>query len=157
MRTSKLRPRVGKLFPAVELYNSSSSNDDIPEIMTHDIREGPDLLCVMGTSLSIPDLTKAIKIFAKEVKEHGGLTVFVNKEPPRSQWHKVFDYHVMDEVDACVHQIALKWRQSKEDDWALNEAALLDKPVRDGHDSSACVCGYRPFISSKSYQVCFQD
>jgi hypothetical protein len=123
---------VGRLFPDVIL---NDSNKDIKEIMQHDINQCPDLLCVMGASLTTPSLNTFIQSLAKKVKNGGGICVFINKELPTSQpeWHGVFDHHIVDEMEVFVRRIAVKWAENKEDEWAMQSWAEEAMPVVEWH------------------------
>jgi len=137
--TKQLRQReMGRLYPNIALYNAPhSSSDDIADIVSHDLKQEPDFLCIMGTSLSIEALNSYIRRFAKDVRMRGGITVFINKEPPNSQWHSTFDYHVMGDVDECSREIGMWWRTKKPEDWGtgvhknevITKYKLAERPV----------------------------
>ncbi|KAG5462180.1 MAG: hypothetical protein BJ554DRAFT_5522, partial [Olpidium bornovanus] len=77
----------------------------IGDISTADIRNRPDLLLVMGTSLKVPGVRRLIKEMSRAVRAtQRGRTVLVNREPPADLgcWASVFDYLVLGDADAAV-------------------------------------------------------
>lgn len=95
---------VGRLRPDIVLYGEEHPNSSlISPLITHDLKLGPDMLLVMGTSLKIHGLKIMIKEFAKVVHSRGGKVVFVNQtRPPESIWSDVIDYWVSWDCDKWV-------------------------------------------------------
>jgi NAD-dependent histone deacetylase SIR2 len=130
---SKLRPRVGYLRPDVVLYNEPHPEADvIGEIMDHDLRQKPDMLIVMGTTLSIKDLRKYVQRFSTMVHQQGGLAVWINKDDEvwrtaKADWQKIFDCFVLGDVDDWSERVAIHWRAKKSGDW--NGDGVVDPEV----------------------------
>ena len=108
-------------------------------MIKYDLSKKPDMLIVMGTSLSIQSLRDMVKGFAKAVKNRGGVCVLVNKTEVSSMvaFRSVFDYHIKEEVDRWVQAIVAYWRDINPSDWESSPAhpnlmkyyTLLDQPV----------------------------
>ncbi|RKF59836.1 putative hst3 protein [Erysiphe neolycopersici] len=95
---------VGRLRPDIVLYGEEHPNSSlISPLITHDLKLGPDMLLVMGTSLKVHGLKIMIKEFAKAVHSRGGKVVFVNQtRPSESIWSGFIDYWVGWDCDKWV-------------------------------------------------------
>ena len=116
------RRLIGTLRPDIVLYGEHQPNsEDIAKIINHNLLWKPDMLLVMGTSLSIESLNIAIKAVAKEVKKQGGLSIFINRTAAKSmgKWKQIFDYHVESEVDDWVRETVNYWMEIKPSDWEI--------------------------------------
>lgn len=115
--------RIGTLRPAIVLYDEPHPlGDEIGQIQAADVRKGPDLLIVMGTSLKVHGLKKLVKEFAKVTHARKsprtpGLVIFVNKTPPGSEWDGVIDYHVEGDADSWTEKVVTDWKKHKPADW----------------------------------------
>jgi NAD+-dependent protein deacetylase SIR2 len=104
------------------LYNQTHPfGDENARIFNHDKTRNPDLLCVMGTSLSIESLNSYVRLIAKEVQNRGGIAIFVNKDPPTSGWQEVFNYYIKCEVDTFAIQFAHVWSYNRAQEWEDGE------------------------------------
>lgn len=91
--------KVGMLRPNIVLYNEHHATGDlISKIQNGDMRKGPDMLIVMGTSLQIPGVKHILKKFAALVKEKGGLTILINKTRTK-EFESVFDHQFQGSCD----------------------------------------------------------
>lgn len=82
------------LRPALLLYDEQSpASETIADIVYHDLSSSPTFLLVAGTSLRIPGFKTLVKQFAQEVRNNGGIAIFVNREEVGQEWDEVFDYH----------------------------------------------------------------
>ena len=115
--------KVGTLRPAIVLYDEPHPlGDEIGQIQAADVRKGPDLLIVMGTSLKVHGLKKLVKEFAKVTHARKGpktpgIVIFVNKTPPGSEWEGVIDYHVEGDTDLWTEKVVADWKKHKPTDW----------------------------------------
>lgn len=94
--------------PNVVLYGEENpASESISSIVSHDLRLGPDLLIIMGTSLKVHGLKILVKEFARTVhSKKNGKVIFVNSSPPaESTWRETID---------C-------WIDMKCDDWARDK------------------------------------
>ena len=96
--------------------------DEIGQIQTADVRKGPDLMIIMGTSLKVHGLKKLVKEFAKVTRARKGpktpgIVIFVNKTPPGSEWDGVIDYHVEGDTDSWTEKVIADWKKRKPADW----------------------------------------
>lgn len=87
-----------------------------------DVRKGPDLLIIMGTSLKVHGLKKLVKEFAKVAHARKGpktpgIVIFVNKTSPGSEWDGVIDYHVQGDTDSWTEKVVADWKKHKPADW----------------------------------------
>jgi NAD+-dependent protein deacetylase SIR2 len=132
-----LRQRGGRFYPDVRLYNQPHpSGQEISNIFCNDLKESPDLLCIMGTSLSIGSLNDCITQFAARVKSRKGYVIFINRTPPNRQWNKIFDYHLIGEVDDWMRKIKNTWLLRQPKDWSMGSSMeqkrvfrLAERPV----------------------------
>ena len=115
--------RIGTLRPAIVLYDEPHPlGDEIGQIQAADVRKGPDLLIIMGTSLKVHGLKKLVKEFAKVTHARKGpktpgLVIFVNKTPPGSEWDGVIDYHIEGDTDSWTEKVIADWKKHKPTDW----------------------------------------
>jgi len=115
--------KIGTLRPAIVLYDEPHPlGDEIGQIQAADVRKGPDLLIIMGTSLKVHGLKKLVKEFAKVTHARKGpktpgIVIFVNKTPPGSEWDGVIDYHVEGDTDSWTEKVIVDWKKHKPADW----------------------------------------
>ena len=115
--------RIGTLRPAIVLYDEPHPlGDEIGQIQAADVRKGPDLMIIMGTSLKVHGLKRLVKEFAKVTHARKGpktpgIVIFVNKTPPGSEWDGVIDYHVKGDSDSWVEKVVVDWKKHKPADW----------------------------------------
>ncbi|ORY84120.1 DHS-like NAD/FAD-binding domain-containing protein [Leucosporidium creatinivorum] len=122
-RSKRLTPLRSYLRPALLLYDEQSpASETIADIVYHDLSSAPTFLLVAGTSLKIPGFKTLVKQFAQEVKENGGIAVFVNREEVGQEWDEVFDYHVLANCDDFIKRLAL--------DSKLSGLQLLESKMR---------------------------
>ena len=96
--------------------------DEIGQIQAADVRKGPDLVIIMGTSLKVHGLKKLVKEFAKVTHARKGpktpgIVIFVNKTAPGSEWDGVIDYHVEGDTDSWTEKVIADWKKHKPADW----------------------------------------
>ncbi|KAF7945593.1 uncharacterized protein EAE97_004631 [Botrytis byssoidea] len=103
---------VGRLRPDIVLYGEEHPHANlVGPLIIHDLKLGPDVLLILGTSLRVHGLKIMVKEFAQAVHARGGSVVFVNQtKPSESQWGDVIDYWVEWDCDAWV--LDLKRRRS---------------------------------------------
>jgi NAD+-dependent protein deacetylase SIR2 len=124
-RDSRLRPKtIGKLRPDVVLYNENHpKGEEIASIVAHDLQQKPDMLIIMGTTLSIPHTRNLVKMFSQQIHKQGGLVVWIDKEDrawravENSCGKEVFDFFVLGDVDEWCDKAALYWKEKNPLDW----------------------------------------
>ena len=92
--------------PNVVLYGEENpASESISALVSHDLRLGPDILIILGTSLKVHGLKSLVKEFAKAVhSKKNGKVIFVNLSPPsESVWKDTIDYWVETECDTWAH------------------------------------------------------
>ena len=125
--------KIGKLRPAIVLYDEPHPlGDEIGQIQAVDVRKGPDLLIIMGTSLKVHGLKKLVKEFAKVTHARKGprtpgIVIFVNKTPPGGEWDGVIDYHVEGDTDSWTEKVIADWKKHKPADWE-HQTTLVEGP-----------------------------
>ncbi|KAK0629993.1 hypothetical protein B0T17DRAFT_527216 [Bombardia bombarda] len=67
---------------------------EIARIANRDALSSPDLLLVLGTSLTIEGTKQLLQLFAPQVRERGGKVIYVNRSKPPSDCSKLIDYWV---------------------------------------------------------------
>ncbi|KAB8297651.1 hypothetical protein EYC80_001459 [Monilinia laxa] len=138
---------VGRLRPDIVLYGEEHPHANlVGPLIIHDLKLGPDVLLILGTSLRVHGLKIMVKEFAQAVHARGGSVIFVNQtKPPESQWGDVIDYWVEWDCDAWV--LDLKNRRS--DIWqpysnVSHSVANKDPPPLKQRNTSEKVPAYRP-------------
>ena len=98
---------VGTLRPDIVLYGENNPHDAaIGDVSTHDIKIGPDMCIILGTSLKVHGLKLLLREFSKAVHDRGGKVIFVNNtKPSDSIWGDVIDYWVEWDCDAWVRDV----------------------------------------------------
>ena len=89
-----LRSRgVGRLRPRITLYNERAFDSEaIGQVMAHDLRQRPDAVVVVGTSLRIPDVKKFVKDACAVVRQRrNGLTAWINLNAAPADVKGLFD------------------------------------------------------------------
>ncbi|KAH6661457.1 DHS-like NAD/FAD-binding domain-containing protein [Plectosphaerella plurivora] len=93
----KRRCASGILLPDVRLYNEEHPDGDlIAEAVRHDLGQQPDVLLIMGTSLSVPGVKGLVRVLGNAVRDNGGRTVLVNRDPPPPALRGLVDWLAMD-------------------------------------------------------------
>jgi len=100
---------IGSLRPNIVLYGEEHpAADMLSALTTHDLRFGPDVLLILGTSLKVHGLKVLVREHAKAVhKKTGkkGKVIFINlTPPPGSVWNDVIDYWVAMDCDEWVEK-----------------------------------------------------
>ncbi|KAF7947428.1 hypothetical protein EAE96_008516 [Botrytis aclada] len=138
---------VGRLRPDIVLYGEEHPHANlVGPLIIHDLKLGPDVLLILGTSLRVHGLKVMVKEFAQAVHARGGSVIFVNQtKPPESQWGDVIDYWVEWDCDAWV--LDLKKRRS--DIWqpytnATQNVASKDPAPSKQRNPSDKIPPYRP-------------
>ncbi|KAF8594367.1 DHS-like NAD/FAD-binding domain-containing protein, partial [Ceratobasidium sp. AG-I] len=76
---------------------------EVAESFQEDISAPPDVLLVMGTSLTTTRSSSLVEIIGKLAKAvrrtPSGVTVYVNNQPPPSSTAHIFDYHLSVDLD----------------------------------------------------------
>ena len=129
--------KVGSLRPNIVLYGEDHpSADAVGAILTSDLRLGPDVLLILGTSLHVHGLKRLVKEFAKAIHASAkgkGKVIFINlSKPAESVWTGVIDFWISMDCDEWVHSL----RHHRPDLWQIQEP--LDLQVKKAIDSPKC-------------------
>ena len=160
---------IGSLRPNIVLYGEEHpAADAISNITTNDLRFGPDVLLILGTSLHVHGLKVLVKEFAKAVHARSGgkgKVVFVNlTKPPESIWNGVIDYWVAMDCDHWVGSM----KRHRPDVWRIQtqlparttkagvaSATKLTTKVTgstDAEEKENMAPNYQPYVSKHSPQ-----
>ena len=128
---------IGSLRPNIVLYGEEHpAADAISNITTNDLRFGPDVLLILGTSLHVHGLKILVKEFAKAVHARTGgkgKVVFVNlTKPPESVWNGIIDYWVAMDCDQWVGSM----KRHRPDVWRM-QTQLQARTTKAGVSSAA--------------------
>lgn len=98
---------VGSLMPNIVLYGEDrrdTQQELLAECITSDLKQGPDLVLVIGTSLSTHSSEHILKDAAKSVHERStpGHVVYVNLEGPKEKFKRMVDYHIEGDCEVWV-------------------------------------------------------
>ena len=84
---------VGRLRPNVVLYGEENPNGDaIGRLTEKDLRNGPNVVLVVGTGLKVRGAKVLVRELCHSAKARGGLAVWVNKDLPPSDLGFSFDF-----------------------------------------------------------------
>ncbi|KAH7016015.1 DHS-like NAD/FAD-binding domain-containing protein [Microdochium trichocladiopsis] len=93
----------GALLPDIRLYNEvHPEGDSIAEAVRYDLEQQPDVLLIMGTSLSVPGVRELVRVMGSAVRASGGRTVLVNRKPPPIAFQGLIDEWVAMDCDEWV-------------------------------------------------------
>ncbi|KAK4095786.1 DHS-like NAD/FAD-binding domain-containing protein [Parathielavia hyrcaniae] len=97
---------IGTLRPDIVLYDELDPRADlISAIARRDLLLRPDVLLIMGTSLTTHGVKNLVRDFAKVIHKRAGKVVFVNLTEPAKSWDGVIDYWVEWDCDAWVQDL----------------------------------------------------
>ena len=97
---------IGRLRTHVVGLGESWRDTDIAEHMNRDQDADPDLLLVLGTSLTADGPRDMVNRFSSAVRSNGGKVIYVNLQRPRtSKWRSLPDYWVEWDLDQWVRNL----------------------------------------------------
>jgi len=113
---SNKRPwTLGTLFPNVVLYGETHPTaDHLGRCISHDAKgdvntSKPDVLLVAGTSLQVPGIANAVRLFAEAVHTAGPgggyRSIYLNHKPLPSQWEGVFDASISGDLQIFAQHL----------------------------------------------------
>lgn len=72
-----------------------------------DLKRGPDMLIVVGTSLKIVGVKRLIKTFSESIHSRPNrLCVLINMTKANKEWDEIFDYQFIGECDEVFKSIS---------------------------------------------------
>lgn len=99
-RMGKRRLGIGRLRPNVVLYGEENPMGHMIGQMTEqDLRRGPEVILVVGTGPKVPGARRLVTELCRTAKARGRLTVWINKNSPRSGLSFGFDYAFIGDCD----------------------------------------------------------
>ncbi|MCJ1378625.1 hypothetical protein MMC17_001724 [Xylographa soralifera] len=104
---------IGRLRPNIVLYGEQHPlADELGAITENDLRLGPEVVLILGTSLKVKGLQVIVKEFARSVHAKAGKkrkVIFVNHtKPPGGIWKEFIDYHVAMDCDQWVQDALVR-------------------------------------------------
>lgn len=74
---------VGKLRPRIVLYNEIHPEGDIiGEIASLDLKNKPDCMIIVGTTLKIPGVKSLCRDFSRNIRSNKGIIIWISNELP---------------------------------------------------------------------------
>lgn len=107
---------IGSLRPNVVLYNEAHPFEHLlAPLPSFDISQNPEVLVIMGTSLTVHGLQKLTREFAKAVhsRKSRGRVIFINRTRPAGIWNEYIDDWVSMNCDDWVQDLTSR----REDIW----------------------------------------
>ncbi|KAJ2711248.1 NAD-dependent deacetylase hst3 [Coemansia spiralis] len=107
---------TGVLRPDIVLYNEAHPQAElIGELSEYDLKQRPDLLIVIGTSLKIPGIKRMVREMSKCVhsctqrskRAGAGKVIFINRDEPPRGWDDVFDYYIAGDADEVIGRLPI--------------------------------------------------
>lgn len=91
-KLGKRRLGIGRLRPDVVLYGEENPKGiTIGTTAEQDVRKGPDVVLVVGTSLKVIGARRLVVELCRSAKARAGLTVWIGKDEPPSNLRFPFD------------------------------------------------------------------
>ena len=94
---------IGRLRPRIVLYNEHNPDEEaIGAVTTSDLRQRPDAVIVVGTSLKIGAVKRIVREMCGIVRDRRiGTAIWINRDPvpPRKEFEDAFDLIVKGDAD----------------------------------------------------------
>ena len=76
---------IGRLRPNIVLYGEENPKGDrIGEMAEQDLKAGPEVVFVVGTTLKVPGARSLVTELYYAARTRGGCTVWINRDAPPS-------------------------------------------------------------------------
>lgn len=107
---------IGKLRPRMVLYNEHNPDEEaIGRVMCSDLRNRPDAVIVVGTSMEIPGVKRLVREMCGVVRgRKDGLAVWINRNPPPigKEFEDCWDLIVAGDCDQVARHANLRrWNE----------------------------------------------
>lgn len=103
---------IGRLRPRIVLYNEHNPDEEaIGAVTTSDLRQRPDAVIVVGTSLKIGAVKRIVREMCGIVRDRRiGTAIWINRDPvpPRKEFEDAFDLIVKGDADEVAKIAGLK-------------------------------------------------
>lgn len=115
---------VGYFRPRMVLYGEANPDGvAIGSVANKDMRQRPDAIIVVGTTLKVPGVRRIVQEMCEIVRDHrDGVAIWLNKDPPPTgqQLKDKWDIVVAGEADEIARRAALpRWDELSELDYQL--------------------------------------
>jgi NAD+-dependent protein deacetylase SIR2 len=123
LRTNEAGKRshgIGRLRPRIVLYNEHNPDEEaIGAVTTSDLKQRPDAVIVVGTSLKIGAVKRIVREMCGIVRDRKiGTAIWINRDPvpPRKEFEDAFDLIVKGDADEVARIADLKeWNDMTKD------------------------------------------
>jgi NAD-dependent histone deacetylase SIR2 len=114
---------IGRLRPRMVLYSEHNPDDEaIGAVTNEDLRKRPDAVIVVGTTLKVPGVRRIVREMCGVVRDRrGGMTVWINNDPPPSGLQDCWDIVVKGRCDEVAERAAMRKWNAKAVPCPLNE------------------------------------
>lgn len=137
MKQGKRRLTIGHLRPDIVLTGEFHRQcDDIKAFMKEDIAGQPDLLLIIGTSLSHYGAPALAGAFSRAVRAEGGKVVYINaSEAPLHKWREHVSNPIRWDCDSWVQDLERRRPGFSPNDGVVggrqsdNVGMTLDNPI----------------------------
>jgi len=103
-RIGKRALSIGSLRPGIVLYGEENPNGTvIGKIAEEDVRTGPDVVYVVGTSLKVPGAKRLVRELCRATEAQGGSSVWINRTPPPYGFK--FDFMFLGDCDIIASRL----------------------------------------------------
>ncbi|KAH6678133.1 DHS-like NAD/FAD-binding domain-containing protein [Halenospora varia] len=138
---------IGRLRPRIVLYNEYNPDEEaIGAVNAYDIKNRPDAVIVVGTSLKIPGIRRVVKEMCAVTRDRrGGFTAWINldSEPSGVDLANCWDLVVKGECDDVARYVGLPhW-----DDKDCGEYKMVDGEKVDTKKIVAVVVDSKPAVA----------
>lgn len=103
---------IGKLRPRIVLYNEHNPDEEaIGAVVTSDLRNRPDAIIVVGTSMKIPGVKRIVREMCGVVRsKQNGISMWINQDPVPlgKDFEDCWDLVVKGECDEVARQADFK-------------------------------------------------
>lgn len=103
---------IGKLRPRIVLYNEHNPDEEaIGAVVTSDLRNRPDAIIVVGTSMKIPGVKRIVKEMCGVVRSRqNGISMWINQDsvPTGKDFEDCWDLVVKGDCDEVARQAEFK-------------------------------------------------
>jgi NAD+-dependent protein deacetylase SIR2 len=122
---------IGRLRPRVVLYNEHNPDGEaIGAVITADIRQRPDAVIVVGTTLQVDAIKRMVRDFSHSVKERKvGTMIWINRDHIRLQkdLKDEFDLIVRADADQVARIVDLQeWEKIPQASTIFQEASVAE-------------------------------
>lgn len=123
---------IGRLRPRMVLYNEFNPDEEAIGAVSHaDIKNRPDAVIVVGTSLKVPGIRRLAREMCKSTRDRrGGFTAWINvdPEPVGADLKDCWDMVVRAECDGVARYVNLPpWDDTNYGEYKITEGGIVNE------------------------------